>query len=140
MECAPADGEAPSAESPADRVTALPSGVQPPNEVLRGVVALRSERRPTAEAATIPRWSPTRRRSPETAASRSLCIVWRRSSAGIPPTSATYQPVDYYARQAFDHNHGLSARDSLLISAESLAWTADHGHPENWVSALARRQ
>ena len=57
-----------------------------------------------------------------------------------PPTSASYQPVDYYARQAFDHNHGLSARDSLLISAESLAWTADHGHPENWVSALARRQ
>jgi len=57
-----------------------------------------------------------------------------------PPTSASYQPVDYYARQAFDHNHGLSAKDSLLISAESLAWTADQGHPENWVSALARRQ
>jgi serine/threonine-protein kinase len=56
-----------------------------------------------------------------------------------PPSAAAYQPADNYARQAFQRNHGLSARDSLLVSAESLSWAGEQ-HVEYLVQSLARRQ
>ena len=41
-----------------------------------------------------------------------------------PPTAGAYGPPDEYKRRATLHNHGLPARDSLLIVAESLYFAA----------------
>jgi eukaryotic-like serine/threonine-protein kinase len=57
-----------------------------------------------------------------------------------PPSAAAYLPGDDYRRLAFRRNHGLSARDSLLISADSLSAAAEDQHPEYYARSLARRQ
>ncbi len=56
-----------------------------------------------------------------------------------PLSAGSYQAPEEYTRQAVRRNHGLSARDSLLISADSLLAAADQ-HPEYWALSLARRQ
>jgi eukaryotic-like serine/threonine-protein kinase len=51
-----------------------------------------------------------------------------------PPTTATYQPAEEYMRRATLHNHGLPARDSLLIVADSFNFAAEEmTEPEAWV-------
>jgi eukaryotic-like serine/threonine-protein kinase len=57
-----------------------------------------------------------------------------------PPSAAAYLPADDYRRQAIQRNHGLSARDSLLISADSLSLAAEDQHPEYYAPSLALRQ
>jgi serine/threonine-protein kinase len=42
-----------------------------------------------------------------------------------PPTAATYRPAEEYMRRATVHNHGLPARDSLLIVADSFNFAAE---------------
>jgi serine/threonine-protein kinase len=56
------------------------------------------------------------------------------------PSAGSYRPSDDYLRQAIQHNHGLAARDSLLILAESLTAAADDEHPGGWLLKLARLQ
>jgi tetratricopeptide (TPR) repeat protein len=57
-----------------------------------------------------------------------------------PPSADAFQPAEHYADAAFRRNHGLPARDSLMISAESLAWAVAERHPEYYAQSLARRQ
>ena len=42
-----------------------------------------------------------------------------------PPTTGAYEPRDEYMRRATLHNHGLPARDSLLIVADSFRLAAE---------------
>jgi serine/threonine-protein kinase len=51
-----------------------------------------------------------------------------------PPTAGAYRPSEEYMRRATLHNHGLSARDSLLIVADSFNFAAEEmTEPEAWV-------
>ena len=51
-----------------------------------------------------------------------------------PPTAGAYLPAEAYMRRATLHNHGLPARDSLLIVADSFSFAADEAaDPEAWV-------
>jgi len=57
-----------------------------------------------------------------------------------PPTAARYQPAEGYKRRAALHNHGLPARDSLLIVADSFDFAADEmTEPEGLVRMKFRR-
>ena len=51
-----------------------------------------------------------------------------------PPTAGAYRPREEYMRRATLHNHGLPARDSLLIVADSFRLAAQEmTEPEAWV-------
>jgi eukaryotic-like serine/threonine-protein kinase len=51
-----------------------------------------------------------------------------------PPTTGAYRPQEEYRRRATLHNHGLPARDSLLIVADSFDVAAEETtEPEAWV-------
>ena len=51
-----------------------------------------------------------------------------------PPTAGAYRPAEEYMRRATLHNHGLPARDSLLIVADSFNFAAEEmTEPEAWV-------
>jgi eukaryotic-like serine/threonine-protein kinase len=52
----------------------------------------------------------------------------------MPATAGAYRPVEEYMRRAILHNHGLPARDSLLIVADSFYFAAEEmTEPEAWV-------
>jgi len=52
----------------------------------------------------------------------------------LPPTAGAYRPGEEYMRRATLHNHGLPARDSLLIVADSFNFAAEEmTEPEAWV-------
>lgn len=57
-----------------------------------------------------------------------------------PPSGGAYPPADTFMRRAFARNHGLSARDSLLISADSIAWTGNAEDADQHALSLARRE
>ncbi|HUR93507.1 MAG TPA: protein kinase, partial [Gemmatimonadales bacterium] len=56
-----------------------------------------------------------------------------------PPTATMYQPAETYMRRATLHNHGLPARDSLLIITDSFAFAAEETtEPDEWVRITFR--
>jgi serine/threonine-protein kinase len=56
-----------------------------------------------------------------------------------PPTAGAYEPRDEYMRRAALHNHGLPARDSLLIVADSFRLAADEmPEAEDWARMWMR--
>ena len=56
-----------------------------------------------------------------------------------PPTAGAYEPRDEYMRRAALHNHGLPARDSLLIVADSFRLAADEmTEAEDWARMWMR--
>ena len=56
-----------------------------------------------------------------------------------PPTAGAYRPRDEYMRRGTLHNHGLPARDSLLIVADSFRLAAEElTEPEAWARMKMR--